>query len=276
MDGATPRSFRATVQYDGAAYQGFQRQRRGPQGQGASIQEELESALARLAGRPVRVTGAGRTDTGVHALGQVVGFTIEWPTRHGDAALLRALNAHLPPDIAICALAEAPVGFHPRFDARRRTYEYRVVNTPVRQPLLRQRAWHVAAALDEARMNAAAGLLLGVHDFATFGRAPVGDTAARGGNTVRQVYLAEWRREGDMLLFRVCANAFLYRMVRSLVGSLRKVGEGRWSVDDFAAALAARDRKRSASAAPAHGLYLVAVDYDSAVAEYIDGHAASR
>ncbi len=270
MDGARPRSFRATVQYDGRAYQGFQRQRRGPRGEGASIQEELEGALARLAGHPVRVTGAGRTDTGVHALGQVVGFTIEWPTGRGDAALLRALNAHLPPDIAISALSESPVGFHPRFDARRRTYEYRVVNTPVRQPLLRQRAWHVVAALDEGRMNAAAALLPGVHDFATFGRAPVGD------NTVREVYLAEWRREGDMLLFRICANAFLYRMVRSLVGSLRKVGEGRWSVDDFAAALAARDRKRSASAAPAHGLYLVAVEYDSAVAEQIEGHAASR
>lgn len=259
MDGARPRSFRATVQYDGAAYQGFQRQRRGPRGEGASIQEELEGALARLAGYPVRVTGAGRTDTGVHALGQVVAFTIDWPTERGDVALLRALNAHLPPDIAISALSEAPVGFHPRFDARRRTYEYRVVNTPVRQPLLRQRAWHVVAVLDEGRMNAAAALLVGAHDFATFGRPPAGD------NTVREVYSAGWRGdeadEGRLLVFRICANAFLFRMVRSLVGSLRKVGDGSWSVDDFAAALAACDRKRSASAAPAHGLYLVAVEY---------------
>ena len=261
MDGATARSFRATVQYDGTAYYGFQRQRRGPNREGVSVQAELEEALARLAGRPIRVTGAGRTDSGVHALGQVVGFTIDWPARHGDAALLRALNANLPPDIAVSALAEAPAGFHPRFDARRRTYEYRIVNTPVRQPLWRWRAWHVAARLDEARMNAAAALSVGVHDFATFGRAPVGE------NTVREVYSAGWRREGDVLVFRVCANAFLYRMVRSLVGSLRKVGEGRWSVDDFAAALAARERRRSATAAPAHGLYLVAVDYDSAVAE---------
>ncbi len=262
MAGEAARSFRATVQYDGTAYYGFQRQRRGPDREGVSIQQELEEALARLAGHPVRVTGAGRTDTGVHALGQVVGFTIEWPKGRGDAALLRALNSSLPPDIAISALSEAPPGFHPRFDARRRTYEYRLLNAPVRQPLLRQRAWHVAATLDEARMNAAAALLVGVHDFATFGRPPAGD------NTVREVYSAEWRGGGEtddgrMLVFRICANAFLFRMVRSLVGSLRKVGDGSWSVDDFADALSARDRQRSAAAAPAHGLYLIAVEYDT-------------
>ena len=259
MGSEAARNFQATVQYDGTAYYGFQRQRRGPDREGVSIQQELEEALARLAGHPIRVTGAGRTDTGVHALGQVVGFTIEWPKGRGDAALLRALNANLPPDIALSALAEAPPGFHPRFDARRRTYEYRVLNAPVRQPLLRHRAWQVAATLDEGRMNAAAALLVGVHDFATFGRPPAGD------NTVREVYSAGWRGdeagEGRLLVFRICANAFLFRMVRSLVGSLRKVGDGSWSVDDFAAALAACDRKRSASAAPAHGLYLVAVEY---------------
>lgn len=259
MGSEAARNFQATVQYDGTAYYGFQRQRRGPDREGVSIQQELEEALARLAGHPIRVTGAGRTDTGVHALGQVVGFTIEWPKGRGDAALLRALNANLPPDIALSALAEAPPGFHPRFGARRRTYEYRVLNAPVRQPLLRHRAWQVAATLDEGRMNAAAALLVGAHDFATFGRPPAGD------NTVREVYSAGWRGdeagEGRLLVFRICANAFLFRMVRSLVGSLRKVGDGSWSVDDFAAALAACDRKRSASAAPAHGLYLVAVEY---------------
>ena len=257
MAGEAARSFRATVQYDGTAYYGFQRQRRGPDREGVSIQQELEEALARLAGHPVRVTGAGRTDTGVHALGQVVGFTIEWPKGRGDAALLRALNSSLPPDIAISALSEAPPGFHPRFDARRRTYEYRVLNAPVRRPLLRQRAWHVVVTLDEAQMNAAAMLLVGTRDFATFGRPPVGD------NTARTVYSAAWRREGEVLVFRVGANAFLHRMVRSLVGSLRKVGDGSWSVDDFAAALVAGDRQRSASAAPAHGLYLVSVEYDT-------------
>ena len=120
-DSEAARTYRATVQYDGTAYFGFQRQRRGPGREGVSIQEELEQALALLTGHPVRVIGAGRTDTGVHALGQVVAFTIEWPARHGVEALWRALNANLPQDIVVSELVEARPGFHPRFDARRRT-----------------------------------------------------------------------------------------------------------------------------------------------------------
>ena len=249
---AVAQTYRATVQYDGSAYNGFQRQRRGT----PSIQAELERALARLAGRPIRVIGAGRTDTGVHALGQVIGFTIDWPRRHGPAALLRALNANLPLDIAVIELAEASTGFHPRFDARRRTYEYHVCMTPVRRPLLRQRAWQMAQALDMTRMNAAAALLIGEHDFATFGRPTVGDS------TVRAVYVAEWRQEGELLVFRICANAFLQRMVRSIVGTLVAVGRGRLTVAEFEAALAARDRGQSAGLAPPHGLYLISVEYD--------------
>ncbi len=176
---------------------------------------------------------------------------------HGELALLRALNANLPRDIALTELTEAPTGFHPRFDARRRTYEYYVLVAPVRRPLWRHRAWHLSCSLDLAQMNAAAALLIGVHDFATFGRATTGDT------TVREVFEAQWRCEGDLLIFRICANGFLNRMVRSLVGSLKEVGSGKWSVDDFSAALAARDRGRSAASAPAHGLYLVFVDYNN-------------
>lgn len=245
-------TYRATVQYDGTAYYGFQRQRRGT----PSIQAELERALAHLAGRPIRVIGAGRTDTGVHALGQVIGFTIEWPQRHGPVALLRALNANLPPDIAVVELAEAPPGFHPRFDARRRTYEYHVLIAPMRRPLLRQRAWQMAQPLDVARMNAAAALLIGEHDLATFGRATVG------ASTVRAVYAAEWRQEGELLVFHICANAFLQRMVRSVVGTLVAVGRGQLTVAEFAAALAAHDRGQSVGAAPPQGLYLISVEYD--------------
>jgi tRNA pseudouridine38-40 synthase len=244
------RCFRATVQYDGTAYLGFQRQRRGP-----TIQAALENTLAEMTGHPVRVIGAGRTDTGVHALGQVVSFTIEWPDRHGPQALLKAMNAGLPPDIAVTDIAGAPPGFHPRFDARRRTYEYHILYHPVRQPLWRHRAWYIRREPDIDRMNAAAALLVGSQDFATFGRAPVGD------NTVREVYEAAWRRSGERLVFRITANAFLNRMVRSLVGSLKEVGVGRWPVEEFAAALAACDRQRSATAAPAHGLYLMSVEY---------------
>lgn len=247
------KTYRATVQYDGTAYHGFQRQRRGI----PSIQGELERALSYIMGRPARVIGAGRTDTGVHALGQVVGFTIEWPSRHGTEALMRALNANLPGDIAVMDLFETSPGFHPRFDARRRVYEYKVLNVPLRQPLWRQRAWHISGSLDVAQMDAAAALLIGVHDFATFGRPTVGES------TVREVFEATWRREGDWLIFRICANAFLHRMVRSVVGSLKDVGCGRWTVDEFAAALSARDRKRAATSAPPHGLYLIAIEYDN-------------
>lgn len=247
----TGRTYRATVQYDGSDYLGFQRQRRGP-----SIQAAIEQALSTIAGHHVRVIGAGRTDTGVHALGQVISFTIDWPEAHGSDALLRATNAQLPEDIALVALVEAPTGFHPRFDARRRTYEYYVYVDAIRRPLLRNRAWHVRRALNPAAMNEAAAQLVGTHDFATFGRAPVGE------NTVREVHGAAWRQMGELLVFRITANAFLNRMVRSLTGSLIEVGTGKWTVAQFAAALAARDRQQSATAAPAHGLYLMSVEYD--------------
>ena len=244
-------AFRATVQYDGTAYYGFQRQRSGF----PSVQDELEQALASLTGHWVRVIGAGRTDSGVHALGQVIGFKIRWPAAHGFMALMRAMNSRLPKDIAVVELAEATEDFHPRFDAKRRTYEYRILCSQTRQPLLRHLAWQIATKLDIEPMNAAAAHLVGSQDFATFGRAPVGD------NTVREVYRAEWRAEGEMLVFQICANAFLNRMVRSVVGSLKKVGEGKWTAGQLATALAARDRKQSATAAPAHGLYLLSVEY---------------
>jgi tRNA pseudouridine38-40 synthase len=253
VDDPAARTYRATVQYDGTNYYGFQRQRHGV----PSVQAELEQALTRLVDRPIRVLGAGRTDTGVHALGQVIGFTIEWPDRHGREALQRALNANLPMDIVVSDLSEVEPGFHPRFDARRRCYEYHILNEPIRQPLWRYRAWHVAQRLDLARMNEAAALLIGAHDFATFGRPTVGDS------TIREVYAATWRSAGQTAIFEICANGFLHRMVRSIVGSLKMVGSGRWSFDDFAEALAARERKRSATAAPAHGLYLVSVEYDN-------------
>ena len=247
------RTYRATVQYDGTNYYGFQRQRRGI----PSVQAELELALARLLARPVRVLGAGRTDTGVHALGQVIGFTIEWPEKHGLEALHRALNANLPQDIVVSELTVARLGFHPRFDARRRSYAYHILNVPIRQPFWRHRAWHVVHQVGLDRMNEAAALLVGVHDFATFGRPTVGES------TTREVYSAAWRRDEQMVTFEICANGFLYRMVRSIVGSLKMVGCGQWSISDFAEALAARERKRSATLAPAHGLYLVSVEYDN-------------
>lgn len=241
--------YRALIEYDGQNYFGFQRQREGF----PTIQGELESVLSSLARQPVSVTGAGRTDSGVHALGQVVSFTIEW--RHEADALARALNANLPRDIAVLSVVETPLGFHPRYDARRRAYKYLVYSAPVRSPLRRMRSWYVSRTLDVERMNEAASFLPGVHDFATFGLPPQGE------NTVREVFSAGWQSSGACLEFNIEANAFLYRMVRSLVGSLVVVGLQSWQVSDFEAAMAACDRNRSAAAAPPQGLYLASITY---------------
>jgi tRNA pseudouridine38-40 synthase len=242
--------YRALIEYDGTNYFGFQRQRE----EFPTIQGELERVLSQLARQPVSITGAGRTDTGVHALGQVVSFTIEW--RHGVLALQRALNANLPGDIAAPSVQETFLTFHPRFDARRRSYRYLIYNAPVRSPLRRLHSWHISQPLEMERMNEAAALLLGKHDFMTFGLPPQGE------NTVRNLYQARWVRQGEFLEFFVEANAFLYRMVRSLVGSLVFVGTQRWQIADFAGAFEARDRNRSAAAAPPQGLYLASITYE--------------
>jgi len=241
-------AYKALIEYDGTGYHGFQRQRAD-----LTIQGQLESAIKSVAGQQATVVGAGRTDSGVHATGQVIAFEVSW--RHGCQALERALNATLPKDIAVRELQEAPEGFHPRFSARRRVYEYRIYTGPIRSPLRRFRAWHVPRHLDASLMNQAAETIIGRHDFATFGRPPQGD------NTEREVFVARWRWTDELLIFEIEANAFLYRMVRSLVGSMKAVGEGQWKVSDFAAALAKKDRSQAGQTAPPHGLCLTAVYY---------------
>lgn len=240
--------YKALVAYDGTAYNGFQRQLDQP-----TIQGELEQAIHKIFRRPVTVIGAGRTDSGVHALGQVVAFDLDWP--HGEAALLRALNANLPDDIGIQELTEAPPDFHPRFDARRRAYVYNIYNYKVPHPLFRHQSWHVIRPLALERMNEAAVTILGEHDFATFGQPPQGE------NTVRYVFSAEWHQKDSFHTFTIEANAFLYRMVRSLVGSMKLVGEGSWTVEAFVTALAAKDRSQAGQTAPPQGLFLQSVTY---------------
>ena len=241
--------YRATVEYDGSEFHGFQRQGRGER----TVQEELEAAIQVVTGRSVTAIGAGRTDTGVHARGQVVAFDIEW--RHEELALERALNANLPSDIAVREIMYVNQGFHPRFDARRRTYQYTINNCKYPSPLLRRTSWHWPRPLDLAAMNMAGKLLVGKRDFAAFGQPPVGE------NTVREVFRSEWRRENDLLNYQIEANAFLYRMVRSIVGSLCQVGGGAWSVERFANTLAAADRALAGPTAPPQGLCLLAVSY---------------
>jgi tRNA pseudouridine38-40 synthase len=244
--------YRATLAYDGTAYQGFQRQA----GDTPTIQLALEQAIARVTGQDAVVTGAGRTDTGVHASGQVIAFDVSWT--HGDDDLLRALNAVLPDDIALQNIRQQ-AGFHPRFDALSRLYRYSVVNAGQRQPLLRQRAWYIRSALDVEVMQKAARLLVGEHDFATFGAPP------KGTNTVREVLRSEWTAEaqpyGRLLTYRIEANAFLQHMVRRIVGMLADVGRGVMTVPEFEDAFGAADITQAGTLAPPQGLILEAVRY---------------
>jgi tRNA pseudouridine38-40 synthase len=251
----------AIVAYDGTDYGGFQRQANAP-----TVQAALEAALARITHETITVLAAGRTDAGVHATGQVIAFDVGWRHELGD--LQRALNAVLPADIAVLGVAEAAPDFHPRYDARSRRYRYTLYNAPVRWPLARRYSLHVTTPLDVAAMQRAARSLVGEHDFATFGQPP------KGRITVRRVLAAEWVGEppfgcepsvraqgGPWLDFYIEANAFLYRMVRSIVGTLLQVGQGAMSVEEFVAVLAACDRSRSGPTVPPHGLCLMEVKY---------------
>ncbi len=239
---------RATVAYDGTDYAGFQRQANAP-----TVQAALEAALAQVTQGTIGVLAAGRTDAGVHAAGQVIAFDTAW--RHGVSDLQRALNAVLPADIAVLEIAEAASDFHPRYDAHSRRYRYSLYNARVRWPLARRCSLHVVAPLDVALMHEAAQALVGEHDFAAFGRPPQGQV------TVRRVVAAEWRGEPPWLTFDIEANAFLYRMVRSIVGTLLRVGRGEMDVGDVAAVLAAGDRSLAGPTAPPHGLCMMEVKY---------------
>ncbi|MGC9333198.1 MAG: tRNA pseudouridine(38-40) synthase TruA [Anaerolineae bacterium] len=241
----------ATIEYDGTDFYGFQ-----VQAHDRTVQGELERALQAITGNWTRVIGAGRTDRGVHARGQVIGFQARWP--HDLASLQGALNAVLAGDVVILAMGLAPEGFHPRYSALSRRYRYTILNQACRSPLARRTAWHVERELDVDQMNRASQCLIGSKDFGTFGRPP-GEN--HGGSAVRRVLQARWQRQGLLLTFDIEANAFLYRMVRSIVGTLAQVGWGQISADNFSAMLVARDRSRVKRVAPAHGLCLMQVNY---------------
>jgi len=242
--------FRATLEYDGAPFVGWQRQDNGP-----SVQAALEEAIFRLSGEHVTVTGAGRTDAGVHALGQVAHFDLEKELAPGKVS--DALNHYLRPD-PVCVLETemAAPDFHARFSAVKRHYRYRIVCR--RAPLVhdRGRAWHVMHELDAEAMHRAAQALIGSHDFTTFRAAE-----CQALSPVKTLDRIEVRRAGNEVLVEASARSFLHHQVRSMVGSLKLVGEGKWPVARLAEALEARDRRACGPVAPPDGLYLVAVDY---------------
>ncbi|MCG8594344.1 MAG: tRNA pseudouridine(38-40) synthase TruA [Kiloniellales bacterium] len=242
--------FKLTLEYDGGVFVGWQRQDNGP-----SVQQALEEAVTAFCGERARVHGAGRTDAGVHALGQVAHLDLEKPTK---AETLRdAVNHHLKPaPVAVLAAEVAAADFHARFSATERRYLYRIVNRRAPLALERGRAWWVPRPLDAAAMHAAAQVLVGKHDFSSF---RASECQAR--SPVKTLTGIEVSRLAEAIEIRARAPSFLHHQVRNFAGTLRLVGEGKWSAAKVEAVLAARDRSAAGQTAPAEGLYLTAVGY---------------
>ncbi len=242
--------YRLTLEYDGGPFSGWQRQQNGP-----SVQAALEAAIFKLSGETVTVTGAGRTDAGVHALGQVAHFDLEKEFAAGK--IRDALNYHLKPaPIAVLTAEEAAPDFHARFSATARHYLYRIVCRRAPLAIERGRAWHVVQDLDAEAMDHAAQALVGHHDFTTF-RA----SECQAKSPVKSLDKLDVRRAADEIVIGASARSFLHHQVRSMVGTLKLVGEGKWKPRDVARALAAADRAQCGPVAPADGLYLLRVDY---------------
>ncbi len=237
------------IEYDGTAYNGWQRQKTG-----LGVQQRLEEALQVVANHDVEVTCAGRTDTGVHASGQVVHFDSD--SVRDDRGWLLGANSNLPDDISVMWSRHVDDDFHARFSANGRFYRYRILNRLERSALHRHRAWWVYTPLDAELMHQAAQSLLGEHDFSAFRAA-----GCRANTPQRNITSISLLRDGDWITLEVSANAFLQHMVRNITGTLAEVGTGERPIDWISQVLSSRDRKAGGIAAPPHGLTLVSVDY---------------
>ena len=245
--------YRLTLEYDGRGFVGWQRQDNG-----LSVQAVLEAAIGKLTGAPATAVAAGRTDAGVHALGQVAhaDFAKPFPAER----IVEALNFHMKPhSVAVLDAVEADVEFHARFSATGRRYLYRIVNRRAHLTVDRGLAWRVGPALDAPAMHRAAQALVGRHDFTTFRAAQ-----CQAASPVKTLDRLEVRRAGADIVIEAAARSFLHHQVRSIVGSLKQVGEGKWREERLGAALAARDRAACGPVAPPDGLYLVEVRYGAA------------
>ena len=242
-------NIKLTVEYDGTRYHGWQ-----VQAKGETIQAVLERAISTFVGKSTRITGSGRTDAGVHALGQVVNFYSDEDLNLHKVR--RGLNALTPEDITIKDVEIVPDSFDARRDGRSRIYEYHILNRPTPSPFFLNRAWHVHESLDLQPMREAMHCLEGEHDFSAF-RAAGCDAA----HPVRTVYRTSLEQQGELLVYTIEATAFLRHMVRNIVGTLVEVGRGVRSPQSFAELLKSRDRTKAGPTAPPHGLYLVEVKY---------------
>lgn len=246
------RNIKLTIAYDGTAYHGFQRQINA-----ITVQQILEEKLSKIFLHSVTVNGSARTDTGVHAYGQVVNFQTSGTIPAERIAI--ASRGLLPRDIVILAAEEVDLSFHARISATGKLYVYRIHQSPSANPFLRNYAWHIISPLNVPAMQEAAQAIIGTHDFSAF----------RGANTtqvvspVRTIFQAEVQQVSDIIEFRVWGNGFLYHMVRNLVGTLVDIGRGRRKSGDMGALLAGKDRSKAGMTAPAQGLYLQEVFYDS-------------
>ena len=249
MSDPAQRNVKLTIEYDGTNYHGWQRQADAP-----TVQQALEEAIARVVGHEVTLYGSGRTDAGVHALGQVANF-------HTSSAipqdrLPHAINANVAEDIAVLRAEDVSADFHARYSAKRKTYRYRVVCRPVRPavgaPFVH---WH-RFSLDVAAMSQAATLFVGEHDFAAF------ESHSGGEGSVRSIFRSEWLQDGERLDYYVTANGFLYNMVRAMAGTLLEIGCGARPPEDVIRLLESRNRSLAGRTAPAKGLCLMAVEYE--------------
>lgn len=245
------RNIRIVIAYDGTPYLGWQIQPQGP-----TVQSVLQDCLRLITGEQITVKGSGRTDAGVHALGQVANF--HTLSTIGPQAFARAFNSILPPTIAVIDADEVDEAFDAQFSSVNKLYRYRVINSSVRSPFEFLKAWHINTRLDVEMISSASSMLLGKMDFSSF---RASGCVAR--LPVRTMSRCDVTCEGRIISFEFEADGFLRHMVRNIVGTLVDVGKHRFSTDDFAAIIAARDRTRAGRAAPPHGLYLVRVDYPS-------------
>ncbi|NIS59169.1 MAG: tRNA pseudouridine(38-40) synthase TruA [Proteobacteria bacterium] len=243
------RNIKLTLEYDGTGYHGWQIQPNVK-----TIQGTVEGKLAHITGEPVRLFASGRTDTGVHAMGQVAHFKTQ--SSLDVLSFLKALNSLLPEDIRVKDVEEVDEAFHARFGAKGKVYEYRIFNGELPSPFHRHYSWFVPGKLDLANMRKAAMKLRGRHDFSSFCSAG-SDHSSR----IREIYAIDVGMRGDLVIIEVEANGFLKQMVRNIVGTLVEVGRRKLTPSQFADILEARDRRRAGLAAPAQGLFLVRVNY---------------